>query len=557
MILLLDAALKVSAILLVGIVGARLLCRSSAAMRHLVLVAGFCCAAASPLLTHVVPSWTVELATPRPGAATAESATKVSVTSSQASVPGTSDAATATTSPEPGHAAFGVSRAVVVLWIAGVAITMTWLVSGLGALASIARGSAPVTDSRWVKALQEAASRQGLPAPLLLHSAHPALVATWGVVRPKVIVPTNAMNWSDDRIRVVLDHELAHVRRRDWFIDRGAAIVRCLFWPSPVAWWACRRLRQESEHACDDVVLKNGVVADMYASHLLALARAARRRPWLPAAAMARPSSLERRIRMMLSSDVNRNPVTPIARWGTAALLLTLSLPVITFDALGQARFATISGVVTDESGAVLVDASLSLSHPQTGTRYEVRSNQGGAFQFVGVTAGRYDFAAQRLGFEPAAESVTIGVGETLQKNLSLRVSSVQEVITVVGGAERPDTSGADRRVVTAPAPTRRPCPDPAVGGCIRPPVKTKDVRPVYPAAPASAGLAGKVIIQGVIGTDGRMKDMRVVSSPHPDLERAALEAVGQWEFRPTTLNERVIETRINVDVGFSTSPSP
>lgn len=256
----------------------------------------------------------------------------------------------------------------------------------------------------------------------------------------------------------------------------------------------------------------------------------------------------------MLTSDVNRNPVTPTARWRTAILLLALSLPVMTFDALGQARFATVAGVVTDESGAVLVDATLSLSNARTGAKYEVRSNQSGAFELVGVTAGSYDFSAQRVGFEPTAESLTIGVGETRQKNVSLRVSSVQETITVVGGPDSPEPSAPAQRVVTARAPARRPCPNPAVGGCIGPPVKTKDVRPIYPATLANAGLAGKVIIQGVIGTDGRMKEMRVVSSPHPDLERAALDAVGQWEFTATTLNDRAIETRINVDVGFSTA---
>ena len=55
----------------------------------------------------------------------------------------------------------------------------------------------------------------------------------------------------------------------------------------------------------------------------------------------------------------------------------------------------------------------------------------------------------------------------------------------------------------------------------------------------------------GRIGTDGRMKDLRVVSSPHPDLERAALDAVSEWEFAPTMLNGRTVETRIGITVRF------
>ena len=69
--------------------------------------------------------------------------------------------------------------------------------------------------------------------------------------------------------------------------------------------------------------------------------------------------------------------------------------------------------------------------------------------------------------------------------------------------------------------------------------------------------MQGTVSIEGQIGTDGRMKDMRVLSSPHPAFERAALDAVGEWEFTPTTLNGRVVDTRINVSVSFAPAPPP
>jgi TonB family protein len=45
---------------------------------------------------------------------------------------------------------------------------------------------------------------------------------------------------------------------------------------------------------------------------------------------------------------------------------------------------------------------------------------------------------------------------------------------------------------------------------------------------------------------------MRVTASPHPEFERAALDAVGDWEFLPTSLNGQVIETRITISVSFA-----
>src|SRR4030095_3846123 len=79
---------------------------------------------------------------------------------------------------------------------------------------------------------------------------------------------------TEDRIRVVLAHELAHVARGDWLVQISAEVVRCVYWFNPLLWMACTRLRYESEHACDNAVMNVGVESGSYATHLLELARA-------------------------------------------------------------------------------------------------------------------------------------------------------------------------------------------------------------------------------------------------------------------------------------------
>lgn len=301
-----------------------------------------------------------------------------------------------------------------------------------------------------------------------------------------------------------------------------------------------------------------GISGRSYATHLLELAQSfrAHRRAWFPAPAIARPSSLERRISAMLNSRVNREPVTPVAAVMVVAAVLGVTIPIAGFDTFAQTRFATVSGTATDGSGAVLVNATLVLSNVHTNAKYEVRTNQSGFFEFVGLPAGEYGFEARLPGFEALKDNVTLNVGESLQKSVTLRVGAVQEAITVISGPDAPVIiPRRDNRVVTARAPKGRPCPNPGVGGCIGPPVKVKDVRPVYPPELRGTGIEGTVLIEGLIGTDGRMKDMRIVSSPHPAFERSALDAVGEWEFTPTTLNDRAIDTRINVSVSFAQPP--
>ncbi|NOT44387.1 MAG: energy transducer TonB [Acidobacteria bacterium] len=91
------------------------------------------------------------------------------------------------------------------------------------------------------------------------------------------------------------------------------------------------------------------------------------------------------------------------------------------------------------------------------------------------------------------------------------------------------------------------------VGGNIKPPTKTKDVRPSYPPIAQSARVQGVVIIEATIGPDGRVADARVLRSV-PLLDAAAIEAVRQWEFTPTLLNGQPVPVIMTVTVQFALS---
>jgi TonB family protein len=89
------------------------------------------------------------------------------------------------------------------------------------------------------------------------------------------------------------------------------------------------------------------------------------------------------------------------------------------------------------------------------------------------------------------------------------------------------------------------------VGGKIKAPSKTKDVKPVYPDAAKSGKIQGKVIIEAVIGADGKVIDAKVLRSVAM-LDRAALDAVKQWEFTPTLLNGKPVPVVMTVTVNFT-----
>jgi TonB family protein len=76
-------------------------------------------------------------------------------------------------------------------------------------------------------------------------------------------------------------------------------------------------------------------------------------------------------------------------------------------------------------------------------------------------------------------------------------------------------------------------------------------VVPRYPEAMKSARVSGRVLLDGVVGADGRLKGLRVVASNHPDLAQVALDAVTQWRYDATRLNCTPVETRMQVQIDF------
>ena len=79
-------------------------------------------------------------------------------------------------------------------------------------------------------------------------------------------------------------------------------------------------------------------------------------------------------------------------------------------------------------------------------------------------------------------------------------------------------------------------------------------VQPVYPQLARQARIQGTVILLAVITTDGRIDSLRVESG-HPLLTPAAVDAVRQWRYQPTILNEQAVEVATQIQVIFRLGP--
>jgi TonB family protein len=94
------------------------------------------------------------------------------------------------------------------------------------------------------------------------------------------------------------------------------------------------------------------------------------------------------------------------------------------------------------------------------------------------------------------------------------------------------------------------------IGGSLLPPTKVKDVPPVYPREAQQARVSGVVILEAIIGEDGRVRSARVMRSI-PQLDQAAIDAVQQWEYSPTLINGVAVPIVMTVTVNFALQGAP
>jgi protein TonB len=104
---------------------------------------------------------------------------------------------------------------------------------------------------------------------------------------------------------------------------------------------------------------------------------------------------------------------------------------------------------------------------------------------------------------------------------------------------------------VIEPPPVQRPPTLVRPGGNVKPPDRIVNVRPDYPPMAIAARVSGSVTIEAIIGTDGVVRDAKVLRSV-PLLDEAALKAVRQWRYTPTLLNGVPVSVIMTVTVTFT-----
>ncbi len=212
-------------------------------------------------------------------------------------------------------------------WLMGALTVLARLLIGLDRIRRIARRNKRALPEALQTRIAAVLSEAGFTSPIHIMQAGQedtiSAAMIWGVGKATLLLPADAAQWPAERLRVVVLHELAHIRRHDWLTQMLGQLVCALYWFHPLVWLLDRHTQIEAERACDDAVLLAGVRAKEYAMHLLDVVKAMQAGREVPSAAvaMARPTQVHYRLHNILNAKRSRQSPTRLVR--TLVLLAT------------------------------------------------------------------------------------------------------------------------------------------------------------------------------------------------------------------------------------------
>jgi uncharacterized protein (TIGR03435 family) len=223
---------------------------------------------------------------------------------------------------------------IVPAWFAGVVLLLARASAGWWRVRSVHKTALASKRSKWQSAANRLASRLRLTRVVqIVELSEIDVPLVVGCLRPVVVLPIAALSQLNvAQVEAILAHELAHVRRHDYFVNLMQTLAETLLFYHPAVWWISARIRDEREHSCDDVAV--AVCGDpvVYAAALTELE--AWRSGELSLAAAATGGSLLSRVRRILRVEVAED--SRMSAW-TVGLVVAATLGGLAANLIAQA----------------------------------------------------------------------------------------------------------------------------------------------------------------------------------------------------------------------------
>lgn len=348
---LVDVTLQVTLLLALAGLALALFPRLSAAKRHFVQASALLLIPVLMLGSLVVPGWRIQVPTMSTTALNTQPQAGAEAYEPEVTPP------TSTLSMKVFVSESMPSSSWRLFWLVGMGVGSFMLAASARALTRLKNASRQVEVVEVQRCFQEEAASLDLhlPASSLRMSGDCQVPMTWGLTRKIILLPEQAMDWPDARLRLVLRHELAHIARGDIGLSLLTTLAALLLWFHPLVWLMFCASQRSREQACDDLALeRSGQEADAFAGELLSAVAAlgsSSGRPWLPLAlamsVSAGAKAMRGRLANLVQAGRGRLGYSPFQK-------LTLLLPGLCI-AFGLAGLTACRKAVTTLPPQVLI----------------------------------------------------------------------------------------------------------------------------------------------------------------------------------------------------------
>jgi TonB family protein len=472
-------------------------------------------------------------------------------------------------------------------WIAGVCIFYLGNAASWISVCRLRRRGVCCASEYWQDQLVRLSDRLRLSRPVrLLESCLVDAPMVLGHFRPVILMPIGLLaGLPAGQMEAILLHELAHIRRYDYLVNVLQRSVEGLLFYHPAVWWISHVIRAERENCCDDVVVAMSGNAHEYAVALAALEqnRWSAREP----AVAATGGSLVKRIRRLLYPRGPNGAWTPL--FSAVILMTTAAVALVAWQAtppqqqqteravmspydkwlnedvvyiISDQERAAFQKLTTDEERNHFIEQFWQQRDPTPATaenefkaeHYRRIAYANERFQGWQTDRGRIYIIygpPDEIESHPSAEGGSAPFEEWLYNHI---VGVGDKIIftftdTLLNGEYRMTVNPLLTKNAAGPAPERIL----RVAGSVQGRNLITTVDPIYPPLALQARIQGVVRFNIVIGKDGRVSNVQLVSG-HPLLVAAARDAVRQWVYKPTLLNGDPVEVVTAVDVNFTLS---
>jgi TonB family protein len=435
------------------------------------------------------------------------------------------------------------------LYLAALTFFAIRLAVGLHQTASLRRRAQPLDLAGHARqSYNRYAQLFAVPHALVATSTEIASPITLGIRHPTLLLPMHLdSTLLPEDLDAVLAHEFAHMRRRDFAKNLLYQLLSLPIAFHPILWLTRARMAETRELVCDDLAASAVAGRQRYARSLLRLATQFAHHPHAAPAPHAigifdaHPfKNFERRVMNLTHHSIE---LRGAARYATAALSLAL-----------------IGGACTT---ALAFRQQVVAPQPQTTTAPST-VNIGPAPSDIGPSNVKVSAAPAGPGPTTVVLAVprpTVGQPATSVKVDIADASSPNPVVKVLTNVvidpihtNIHTNVHTDIKTNTQTSTQTNTVTALHIGAGDMAGNRNTFVEPVYPDAAKKAKLDGTVVLDAVIGKDGKIEKLQVISTTDPMFSTSALDAVRQWTYKPYLLNgdPTKVETTITVNYALS-----